>query len=298
MTDPILADAAAVFTPSISERRSSTTTYFHNGFKNAESQTIANETVSATQTFDAFGLPDTSSGTWKGPFAYGGPYGYQSDSDSGLMLLGHRYYDSSTVRFLSRDPIKHGRNWYGYCGNNPLARVDTTGNVGVAIGIVVVLVVGGIAIYIGSVRGGDSAVDAGSSATTTLPSYAIPSPAGELAGPIGAEGPLLSIGQNRLKHKGAIDDLTGYNGEPNYTGPSDSLDTDENCNKGLYLQDPNPGPNPILTGPPSGRHPTFILKAYNDSAPLGPALPPRPVPPAVGPPASINGGRPGNILYG
>jgi len=30
------------------------------------------------------------------------------------MLLGHRYYDPSTGRFLTRDPIKDGRNWYAY----------------------------------------------------------------------------------------------------------------------------------------------------------------------------------------
>jgi hypothetical protein len=32
------------------------------------------------------------------------------------MLLGHRYYDPSTGRFLTRDPIKDGRNWYSYGG--------------------------------------------------------------------------------------------------------------------------------------------------------------------------------------
>lgn len=43
------------------------------------------------------------------------------------MLLGHRYYDSSTGRFLTRDPIKDGRNWYVYCGSNPTGRADPTG---------------------------------------------------------------------------------------------------------------------------------------------------------------------------
>jgi hypothetical protein len=30
------------------------------------------------------------------------------------LLLGHRYYDPTLGRFLSRDPIKDGRNWYVY----------------------------------------------------------------------------------------------------------------------------------------------------------------------------------------
>ncbi len=66
-------------------------------------------------------------GDWNGPFAYGGAFGYQSDDDSGLMLLGHRYYDSSTGRFLSRDPIGDGSNWYVYCKNNPISFADVDG---------------------------------------------------------------------------------------------------------------------------------------------------------------------------
>ncbi|MDX2065147.1 MAG: RHS repeat-associated core domain-containing protein [Fimbriimonadaceae bacterium] len=50
-----------------------------------------------------------------------------SGGDSGLQLLGHRYYDPSTGRFLTRDPIKDGRNWYTYCENNPLTAVDPLG---------------------------------------------------------------------------------------------------------------------------------------------------------------------------
>jgi hypothetical protein len=75
VTDPVLNDGAANYTLGTSERRSGTSTWYHAGFKNAESQTAANQTVAATKTFGAFGNPDTSSGTWKGPFGYGGPFG-------------------------------------------------------------------------------------------------------------------------------------------------------------------------------------------------------------------------------
>jgi uncharacterized protein RhaS with RHS repeats len=44
-----------------------------------------------------------------------------------LQLLGHRYYDSSTGTFITRDPIKDGRNWYSYCENNPVTLVDAEG---------------------------------------------------------------------------------------------------------------------------------------------------------------------------
>jgi hypothetical protein len=43
------------------------------------------------------------------------------------MLLGHRYYDSSTGRFLTRDKRKDGRNWYVYAKSTPTVASDPTG---------------------------------------------------------------------------------------------------------------------------------------------------------------------------
>ena len=65
-------------------------------------------------------------GAFLGRFGHGGAFGYQSDS-TGLQLLGHRYYDPAVGRFLTPDPIKDGRNWFAYCENNPLSRVDPNG---------------------------------------------------------------------------------------------------------------------------------------------------------------------------
>jgi RHS repeat-associated protein len=127
VTDPVLSDGSATFTPGISERRGSTTTFSHSGLKNASFQSGSSQTVSAERTYDAFGLVVSSSGTWQGPFGYAGGFGYQEDV-SGLKLLGHRYYDSSTGRFLTRDPIKDGRNWYVYCDSDPIGSVDETGH--------------------------------------------------------------------------------------------------------------------------------------------------------------------------
>lgn len=69
----------------------------------------------------------SSSGISPTPFGFAGGVGYQTDAESGLQLLGHRYYDPSLGRFLTRDPIKSGRNWYAYCDNNPLKWVDPEG---------------------------------------------------------------------------------------------------------------------------------------------------------------------------
>ncbi|GIV03908.1 MAG: hypothetical protein KatS3mg015_2738 [Fimbriimonadales bacterium] len=123
----IVADSGATYTPGVSEKRGTTSTFYHSDIKNSVEQTSTSQTVTASKQYDAFGNEVSSSGSWQGPFQYGGAFGYHTDTDYGLKHLGARYYDPTTGRFLSRDPIKDGRNWYGYCDNNPLTRVDPTG---------------------------------------------------------------------------------------------------------------------------------------------------------------------------
>jgi RHS repeat-associated protein len=126
VTAPVLSDGTANFTPS-GEKRGSVKTTFHNALKNGDVQMNSSQAVSASKQFDAFGNELVSSGSWKSQFGYAGKFGYQSDPDSGLKLLGHRYYDSDTGRFLTGDPVKDGRNWYGYCANNPVSHFDADG---------------------------------------------------------------------------------------------------------------------------------------------------------------------------
>ena len=115
------------YTPGVSSRVGSDSTFLHSGIKNADTQTDDGGDVSAMRRYDAFGNPMASWGGWHGPFGYGGPYGYQTDPDHGLMLLGHRYYEADTGRFLTRDPIKYGRNWYRYGNGDPLSSIDPDG---------------------------------------------------------------------------------------------------------------------------------------------------------------------------
>jgi RHS repeat-associated protein len=129
VTDPVVQDGWAVYTPTISQVRSGTVRYNHSGLKSMDVQSTASQTISSTIHRDAFGNQTSINGAWTGPFGYAGGFGYQQHSDSGLMLLGHRYYDPSTGRFLTRDPIKDGRNWYGYGGGDgaPTGFVDPEG---------------------------------------------------------------------------------------------------------------------------------------------------------------------------
>lgn len=140
-TSLVLSDGAAAYTPCISERRSSATKYYCQDNVGSVSRIVnSSQTTTDTRQFDAFGLLVASSGSTPTPFGFIGTWRYQEDADSGLKLLGHRYYDPSIGRFLMRDPAKHGRNWYSYCANSPTKFLDPSGlkmigAVGVCLGI-------------------------------------------------------------------------------------------------------------------------------------------------------------------
>ena len=73
--------------------------------------------------YDAFGN-QTEEAEDSNPFRYAGEYW---DSESGLIYLRARYYDSGVGAFVSEDPAKDGLNWYSYCAGNPVNFVDPTG---------------------------------------------------------------------------------------------------------------------------------------------------------------------------
>jgi len=67
-----------------------------------------------------------------GPRAQSCPFRYQTklyDSETGYYYFGKRYYDPTTLTWLSRDPIREdgGVNLYAYCGNDPVGNYDAVG---------------------------------------------------------------------------------------------------------------------------------------------------------------------------
>ncbi len=130
----LLSDSINVYTPGISQHSGATgqSRYFvTDGQGSLRGLHDPTTTMTDDVRFDAFGQQDFHGGSAPSalPLAWHQSSNYQTDNDSGLMLLGNRYYDSVVGRFLSPDKVHDGNNWYAYCGNDPLGGVDPSGNV-------------------------------------------------------------------------------------------------------------------------------------------------------------------------
>ena len=128
---PVLSDGYNIYTQGVSQTAISggaTSYYVLDRLGSSTRMMSSAQSVTDTQVLDAFGNSLSRTGsTWPMPFGFVAKLGYQTDEDSGLMLLGHRFYDPSIGRFLSRDPIHAGANDYAYCDNNPVTAVDPSG---------------------------------------------------------------------------------------------------------------------------------------------------------------------------
>jgi len=112
----------------IGETRGGASKYYHaDALGTTRAITNSSQTKTDSLDTDAFGMSVAVTGSTPTPFGFAGQHGYQNDSVTGLMRLGHRYYDASVGRFLSRDPIQDGYNWYTYVGNDPVNGVDPEG---------------------------------------------------------------------------------------------------------------------------------------------------------------------------
>ncbi|MGN0182836.1 MAG: RHS repeat-associated core domain-containing protein [Candidatus Ornithomonoglobus sp.] len=105
--------------------QSGTDTYLKDGHGNVIAKYNSARTKLSSTEYDAFG--NIISGALSDSFGYCGEY---LDSESGLIYLRNRYYDSATGRFITEDPAKDGVNWYSYCMGNPVLLIDPWGLTG------------------------------------------------------------------------------------------------------------------------------------------------------------------------
>jgi len=124
----LLSSAGTSFTPGLVQQDSSGQHFYQtDALGSVRGVSDNNQNPQGEVYYDAFGLPSLRQGQMPGPLGFAGAAGYQTDADTGLMLLGHRYYDSTIGRFLSPDPSGSGDNWYAYCDNNPTGGLDPEG---------------------------------------------------------------------------------------------------------------------------------------------------------------------------
>ncbi len=107
-------------------RSGATSFYEIDGLSTVTSLSNAAGALAQTYTFDSFGNQTASSGSLTNAFRF---TGREFDSETNLQFSRARYYDPSSGRFLSEDPIKFdgGVNFYRYVGNDPTDSTDPYG---------------------------------------------------------------------------------------------------------------------------------------------------------------------------
>lgn len=89
----------------------------------------------AEYSYDPFGKVNTATGSMAeiNPIRY---RGYYYDIETGFYYLQARYYDPSVCRFINADFAEYSiiasidNDLFAYCGNNPIAKIDLTGELG------------------------------------------------------------------------------------------------------------------------------------------------------------------------
>ena len=99
--------------------------YFYDGVGNTRMLLNASGTVITDAAYAGWGAVYSAS-YLPTPFGWKGQSGAYRDSESGLFLMGARYYSPALGRFVGRDPIAFagGINVYSYCGGDPINYTD------------------------------------------------------------------------------------------------------------------------------------------------------------------------------
>ena len=154
----------------------------------------ASGNVVASYSYNAWGKVLTATGSMAAinPIRY---RGYYYDSDTELYYLLSRYYDPEICRFLNADnqlvtDELTGINLFAYCGNNPVSREDTSGDIWVTVGV---MAIGGL---IGAAIGAVSSAITQQALTGTVnwKSVGVAAATGFVSGAVAAS-PLKIVGQ-------------------------------------------------------------------------------------------------------
>ena len=113
----------------VARRKSSAWTFYtFDQQGNVAQRLTSTQAVSSSSIYDAYGA-ESSNSTPTDVFGYNARWGYRLDRETGLYLCQHRYYNPSTGRWLTRDPIgfRGGVSHYAYAQNRPNFAADPSG---------------------------------------------------------------------------------------------------------------------------------------------------------------------------
>lgn len=106
-----------------------TPTYlYYNGHGDLAAEANNTGTLTTNHSYDPFGAPNDTPPANTISHRYTGAWDKQTDTTSGLILMGARPYDPTLGRFLTIDPIDGGSpNNYDYTGQDPINQYDLDG---------------------------------------------------------------------------------------------------------------------------------------------------------------------------
>ena len=100
--------------------------YYHTDLVGTtRTQTDGNGVVVARFDYEAFGEVSQQAGSAAADELH--RFTGKPMDGTGLYYFNARYMDPEIGRFISRDPAMDGANWWVYCRNNPLNRIDPAG---------------------------------------------------------------------------------------------------------------------------------------------------------------------------
>ncbi|HEX3044153.1 MAG TPA: RHS repeat-associated core domain-containing protein [Bacillota bacterium] len=109
----------------VAEETNGVVKYYHGDhLGSTRLMTDASGVVVASYKFKPYGEREAYSGSFSAEYQFTGKL---VNDEVGLSYFGARFYDPETGRFLTQDPAKQGLNWYSYCLNNPINKIDPDG---------------------------------------------------------------------------------------------------------------------------------------------------------------------------
>jgi RHS repeat-associated protein len=84
--------------------------------------------LSNQRTYDAWGVIRSGSTSGAPGGRHSANLGHLGDDETGFIYMRARYYDAPRGRFINEDSSREGANWYLYCGNDPIDKLDATGH--------------------------------------------------------------------------------------------------------------------------------------------------------------------------